>query len=264
VGNILNSVSISAELIQDSVKKSKMKKLIHANTILRENINHIEEFISRNPKGKKLMEYYLALETPLKNEQANILEQSERLRNKINLISEVITAQEIHVGADIYADKTSLMEMIDNALTLEAGSIEKHGLVVEKDLQVTDPIIAQRSKLIHVLINLFKNAKESMADNTAEEKIIIIKTWQNENQVYLSITDNGTGIKPENLNKIFTHGFTTKKNGHGFGLHNCANSMKEMGGKIEVKSEGIGKGATFIMSFPAVSELALTTNECIS
>lgn len=254
VGNILNSVNTSAEMIRETVKTSRIEKLSDANSILRENIDRIEEFISNDPKGKKLMEYYLALEEPLKYEQANILKQSERLSEKIKLISEVISAQQSHVGADMHTDQTSLSEMIDNALTLEAGSIERHGLVVEKDLGETEPIIAQRSKLIHVLVNIFKNAKEAMGKNIEKEKKITVKTWQSQDNVYLSITDNGSGIKPENLNKVFTHGFTTKKDGHGFGLHNTANSMNEMGGKIEVRSEGEGKGTTFILSFPVNPE----------
>ncbi|MEX0769919.1 MAG: two-component regulator propeller domain-containing protein [Balneolaceae bacterium] len=250
VGNILNSVNTSAEMIKESVKKSNVEKLCQANSILRKHIDEMEEFISNDPKGMKLMEYYLALEEPLKNEMSYVLQQSERLSDKINLISEVISAQQSHVGADIQADQTSLLEMIDNALTLLAGSIERHGIVIEKDLQATDPIVTQRSKLIHVLVNIFKNAKEAMADYTTNEKNITIKTWQGESYVYLSVSDNGPGIKPEHLDKIFTHGFTTKKNGHGFGLHNTANSMNEMGGKIEVQSEGEGKGTTFILSFP--------------
>lgn len=254
VGNILNSVNTSASLIEDTVKQSKLAKLGQANEILSENISQIEEFIAGDTKGKKLLEYYLALDGPLKNEQADILYQLKRLIDKINLINEVISAQQNYVGASTQADQTSLQEMIDNALGLQAGSIEKHGLVIEKDLQATAPVIAQRSKLIHVLVNLFKNAKEAMNSNHTEEKKITVKTWQDEKNVFLSITDNGTGVKKENLNKIFSHGFTTKKSGHGFGLHSCANYMTEMGGKIEVHSEGEGKGTTFNLSFPIASD----------
>lgn len=253
VGNILNSINTSAALISDTVKHSKLEGLSQANTILRQHVDDIEHFIAEHPKGKKLIHYYLKLEEPLKNEQEKMLNQSKRLIKKIELINDAISAQQNYVGTSMEADQTSLLEMVDNALALQAGSIEKHGLTIEKDLESTDAVMTQRSKLIHVLVNLFKNAKEAMADLPPEQKNITIKTWQDEDWVYLSITDNGTGIRKEHIDKVFTQGFTTKESGHGFGLHSSANYMSEMGGNLEVESEGEGLGTTFILTFPRLA-----------
>lgn len=250
VGNVLTSVNTSATLIEDTVHQSRLNGLVKANALLRENIDQIEDFITKDPKSKKLMEYYLQLENPLKSEQDKVLQQTRRLADKIKLINEIISAQQNYAGASVYADETSLSNMIDNALSLQAGSIERHGLQVTKELNATAPVTAQRSKLIHVLLNLIKNAKESMEKNHPENKKLIIKTWQDNNEVYLSVTDYGSGIKQHYMNKIFTHTFTTKKKGHGFGLHSSANYMTEMGGKIVVNSDGEGKGSTFTLSFP--------------
>ncbi len=250
VGNILNSVNTSASLIGDTVKQSRLGGLAEANTILREHIDRLEEFIASNPKGKKLMQYYLKLEEPLQNEQLKILQQSKRLIEKIELINEVIAAQQSYASASMHADYMSLSNIIDNALALQSGSIERHGLTIEKDLQDVDPVVVQRTKLIHVLVNVFKNAKESMTGNPPKEKKISIKVWQDDNYIYLTVTDNGSGINPEHLDKIFTHGFTTKKSGHGFGLHSSANYMAEMGGKMKASSGGKGEGATFTLLFP--------------
>ncbi|CAN5155368.1 hypothetical protein BH23BAC3_BH23BAC3_09140 [soil metagenome] len=250
VGNVLTSIKTSAALIEDTVQQSRLDGLVKANALLRDNIDQIEEFISKDPKSKKLMEYYLQLENPLKSEQNKVLQHTRRLADKINLINEVISAQQNYAGASVHADKTSISKMIDNALSLQAGSIERHGLHVTKELNATALVIAQRSKLIHVLVNLFKNAKETMEKNHPENNNLMIKTWQDNGKVYLSVTDNGSGIKKEFMNKIFTHTFTTKKKGHGFGLHSSANYMTEMDGKIEVASEGEGKGSTFTLTFP--------------
>ncbi len=247
VGNILTSVNTSATLIEDTIQKSRIDSLVEANTILRKHAGRIGEFIADNPKGEKLITYYLKLEEPLKNEQSKVLGQTRRLIEKIQLINEVIAAQQSYAGADMHADQASLLEMIENALALQAGSIEKHELTIEKKLQNVDPIVAQRTKLIHVLVNIFKNAKEAMGG--IEEKIISIKTWQDNKNVYLEIFDNGAGIEKKHLNRIFTQGFTTKESGHGFGLHSSANYMAEMGGNIKVSSKGKGKGATFTLIF---------------
>ncbi|MBD3616083.1 MAG: GHKL domain-containing protein [Gracilimonas sp.] len=254
VGNVLNSVNTSTSLIKDIIKKSKIDGFIKANSVLREHIDDIGKFIAEDPKGEKIIEYYLKLEEPLRKEREEIVSHSTRLEEKIDLINEVIAAQQTYAGASVHANQTSLADMIDNALALQSGSIERHGLIVEKDLQATKPIIAQRSKLIHVLVNIFKNAKEAMSNSAPEEKKIIIKTWEDQESVYLSIADYGPGIKPEHLGKIFTQGFTTKKDGHGFGLHSSANYMSEMGGKIKVENREGEKGALFVMTFPVISE----------
>jgi|AntRauTorcE11897_2_1112592.scaffolds.fasta_scaffold06060_4 signal transduction histidine kinase len=250
VGNVLNSVNTSSSLIREKIKKSKLSNFIQANAVLRENIDEIGQFISGNPKGKKLMEYYLSLEEPMKKEQDELLRLIGRLTEKTDLINEVIAAQQNYAGASRQMEAASLSEMIDNALSLQAGSIERHSLNVKKMLNATDQAIVNRSKLIHVLVNIIKNAIESMEDNHPENKYLVIETWLNSDMVHLSVTDNGKGIEPEHLEKIFSHAFTTKKNGHGFGLHSSANYMTEMGGKIEVASEGLGKGATLTLFLP--------------
>jgi C4-dicarboxylate-specific signal transduction histidine kinase len=144
----------------------------------------------------------------------------------------------------------SLPEVIDNAISLESGSIERHGLNVTTDYRATDTVVVQQTKLIHVLVNIFRNAKEAMTNNAFDDKSVEIKTWQEGDKIFLSISDNGMGIDSEHMNKIFTQGFTTKRSGHGFGLHSTAIYMKEIGGSIRVSSEGEGKGTTFVLSFP--------------
>lgn len=257
VGNILNSVNTSSSLIKEKVEQSKVNSLIQANEVLREHIDHIDRFVAENPKGKKLMEYYLKLEEPLILERDEIITLADRLTEKINLINEVIAAQQSYAGASLQMEVASLSEMIDNALALQAGSIERHSLNVTKKLMATDEVTVHRSKMIHVLVNIIKNAKESMEENHSENKKITIETWQKGNMIHLSVTDNGTGIRLEHQKKIFSHAFTTKKNGHGFGLHSCANYMTEMGGKIEVSSDGVGKGATFTLIFPKRTAIAV-------
>jgi signal transduction histidine kinase len=66
----------------------------------------------------------------------------------------------------------------------------------------------------------------------------------------ISVEDDGDGIAPENLDRIFAHGFTTRKEGHGFGLHSCALAAKAMGGTLTAHSDGIGRGARFALNLP--------------
>ena len=78
-----------------------------------------------------------------------------------------------------------------------------------------------------------------------------------DDRVRIAVTDNGVGIPTENLTRIFAHGFTTKKDGHGFGLHSGALAAQEMGGSLSAQSEGVGRGATFTLELPLESEKRL-------
>ena len=64
---------------------------------------------------------------------------------------------------------------------------------------------------------------------------------------------HGVGIPAENLTRIFSHGFTTRRQGHGFGLHSSALAVRDLGGSIQAQSDGTGKGATFTLLLPTKS-----------
>jgi two-component system NtrC family sensor kinase len=61
------------------------------------------------------------------------------------------------------------------------------------------------------------------------------------------------GIAPENLTRIFSHGFTTRTDGHGFGLHSAALAAQQMGGRLTAQSDGPGRGATFTLELPVAA-----------
>jgi two-component system, LuxR family, sensor kinase FixL len=66
----------------------------------------------------------------------------------------------------------------------------------------------------------------------------------------ITVADNGVGVAPESFSRLFTQGFTTKKEGHGFGLHSSALAAEEMGGTLTCVSEGPGRGAAFTLELP--------------
>ncbi|GAA5520675.1 ATP-binding protein [Aliifodinibius salicampi] len=254
VGNILNSVNTSSDVIHETIHRSKINNFKKANQLLKDKKDNFEDFLLNDPRGKDLIQYYLKLEEPLDKEYEKIKEQAKRLKDKVNLISEVIEAQQDYAKVGRVNEEISLKEVTKDALKLQAGSIDRHNINVREDYNDTVKIPVQKSKFIHILINLFKNAKEAMEGMAPGEKNLFIRTWEDLEKVHLSITDNGDGIKKENLNSVFNHGFTTKEDGHGFGLHTCANYMTEMGGEIKAESEGKGEGTTFTVSFTRKSE----------
>ncbi len=250
VGNILNSVLTSNKTIKDALTGSKIKGFEKANALLKENIDNIEDFIVNNPKGKKLLEYYIKLEEVLKEENEYLSEHSDRLSEKIDLIKDVVVAQQAYASGFSQTEEIDLKKIIEDALTIQSLSISNHSIDIVKKYEEVLPVNVQKAKFIHVLVNLLTNSKAAMADNDTENKTITISLNREGKNVRLKISDTGCGISEEELKKIFTHGFTTKKDGHGFGLHSCANYMTEMGGTMWAESDGKGKGASFVLEFP--------------
>ena len=134
---------------------------------------------------------------------------------------------------------------------MNAAALARHGILVGRDYQDVPVISVDKHKILQILVNLIRNAKYAIETAGKRDKRLAISIRSNErNMVQITITDNGIGIAQENLTRIFSHGFTTKRDGHGFGLHSGALAAKEMGGSLSASSEGPGKGATFILELP--------------
>ncbi|MCL6589013.1 MAG: substrate-binding domain-containing protein [Firmicutes bacterium] len=254
IGNVLNSINTSIHLMKDIIMKFPVDDYRQANELLRNNIDDLENFIIHNPKGKKLMQYYLKLETPFLEIQNQLFSHLNRLVDRINLVNEIIMAQQNYAGFRPIIEETNLSEIVEDALKMEQASFEKHNIKIIKNFEKVPKILIQRAKLLHILVNLFNNAKDAMQDTQRNERKLIITIDSDDRNVYLRVMDTGHGIPPELVKSIFAYGFTTKQDGHGFGLHSCANYMAEMGGKIWAESPGSGGGATFILQFGQKNE----------
>ncbi|MDR8391578.1 ATP-binding protein [Aliifodinibius sp. S!AR15-10] len=246
VGNILTSINVSTSITRDILRNSKIAKFKQANKKLKENI---DDFTFSNPQNELLLNYFLKLEEPLEKEYDRLKEQNNRLTEKVNLINEVIAAQQDFSKADIITEEINIRDLVEKAFTLQSAEFKQQNIKIKRDYHDIELVKIEKTKAMHVLFNLLNNARDAMKEGKNEDNILKVKCWQDDEFVHLSITDNGVGIRKENLSKVFTHGFTTKRRGHGFGLHTCANYMKGMKGKISAESEGIGHGATFTISF---------------
>ncbi|MBD3616082.1 MAG: GHKL domain-containing protein [Gracilimonas sp.] len=250
IGNVLNSIVTSASITGELLEKTKLKKLFQAIQLLKEHEDDLEHFLTADPKGEKLIEYFFKLDEVIKEELKVLRKHHQRLDQKIAAINEIIEAQQNYAMVGMKNELASLEGVLEDALTIFSASMERHKIEVEKDIKMTDTVSFQKVKLVHILLNLFKNSKEAIDESRSKERKIFIKLYQQNGQVFLEVSDTGPGIKKEHLGKIFNQGFTTKKKGHGFGLHSCANYMEEMGGTIEAKNREGGIGTKFILSLP--------------
>ena len=100
------------------------------------------------------------------------------------------------------------------------------------NLETCRPLNVEKHKILQILVNLLRNAKYACQDSERADKRLTVRVANGEGRIKISVIDNGVGIPPENLTRIFNHGFTTRKDGHGFGLHSGALAAKEMGGSL--------------------------------
>jgi C4-dicarboxylate-specific signal transduction histidine kinase len=149
-------------------------------------------------------------------------------------------------------EPVKVTDLVEDALRLNAGAFQRHEVEVVRDFAPGAPdITTEKHKVLQILVNLVRNAKYACDESGRADKRMTVRVTHGQGRVRIQVADNGVGIPPENLTRIFNHGFTTKKDGHGFGLHSGANAAKELGGSLVAHSDGQGRGATFTLELPA-------------
>jgi signal transduction histidine kinase len=253
VGNVLNSVSVSATVVCDRLRQSEVEDLRTAAAMLKEKNGHLADFLSYDPKGKLLPEYLTQASELLNTERNELLSEMGAVVRHIEHIKEIVAMQQTYAKVFGVLEPVPPASLIQDALRMNSAALDRHGIkVVQKVAEDVPLALVDRHKVLQILINLLRNAKYAMDEQAPPEKRLQILVNQTAaGRVAIHVADNGVGIAPENLTRIFGHGFTTKKDGHGFGLHSGALAAKQMNGSLTVRSDGRGHGATFTLELPA-------------
>ena len=261
VGNVLNSVNVSAKTISEKISASQLIGLEKLSNLLKEHQHDLGEFITNDARGKHTLDFINQLADYWREEQKEILDEANGLIKNLALIKDIIsTQQNLSKKRNKIEQLVSINQLIDEALLIAGFSIQKD-ITIEKQYSKINHVILDNIKLLQVLDNILRNAKHALIASSNKNKKLIIKTSViNKKTIEIEIADNGIGIPSENLEKIFIFGFTTKKDGHGFGLHTGALSISQLGGKIKVTSDGHEQGATFHITLP-YKETKYITNE---
>jgi PAS domain S-box-containing protein len=251
VGNVLNSVNVSSSVIADKLRASKAGNLAKAVAMLRGHEHDLADFLTHDPKGRQLPVYLSSLGDHLAGEQEDTLQEVKSLVGYIDHIKEIITMQQNYARVLGVVESLPVVDLVEDALRLNAGAMERHRVKVVREYFEVPPILVDKHKVLQILVNLIRNAKYALDDRGLTDKRMVLQVGLGGNDfVRISVIDNGIGIPPENLKRVFEHGFTTRKEGHGFGLHNGALVAKELGGTLTAHSDGLGKGATFVLELP--------------
>ena len=250
VGNVLNSVKVAAAVIDDTLQGTRLDGLAKVSRLLGEQAD-LANFFASDSRGQMIPSYLEEITKLLEKERDCIREQSEELTTKVQLIEKIVSAQQNYIQWIKGIIETCEVEtLVEDALRITEPNREKWGIEVERYYGDIAPITVESHKVEQILVHLITNAINALEVQTADRKIITIRSIMHNGHVRIMVRDNGTGIREEHLTKIFNQGFTTREEGHGFGLHSCANLARELGGSLSVHSDGPNRGATFTLDMP--------------
>ena len=250
VGNVLNSVNVSCAVVADRVQKSRIDSVAKTAALLHQHTDDLAAYFTADPIGRKLPVYLGKLAQQLSDERTEVLRELQLLAKNIDHIKEIVAMQQSYAKVSGITECMTVSDLVEDSLRMTEGSLANHGVLVVREYSEVPMITIEKHKALQILVNLIRNAKHACTDSKRADKRITLRISADHDGVRVAITDNGVGILPENLTRIFAHGFTTKKNGHGFGLHSGALAAQEMGGRLTGHSAGTGTGATFTLGLP--------------
>lgn len=251
VGNVLNSVNVSAEALMKELESSRLHLLGRTVALLEQNEARLPEFLTEDPRGRKLPALLAKLGQELEVEQQRLHGELSRLRKHLGLMRSIVEAQQ---SIAKLGDMTELVrpdELVQQTLTMFQLDIESRVIELGLELDDAGSVMLDKQATLQVLANLIRNAIEAL-EVVERQRRLVIRLRADEQKLYFEVEDNGTGIHPEHLERLFQHGFSTKPNGHGFGLHTSGIAARTMNGTLEVHSDGPDQGARIRLTLPRI------------
>jgi PAS domain S-box-containing protein len=254
VGNVLNSVNVAAGVLSDRLNHSKAAGLAKLSKLLSERQNDLGDFLSKDERGRQIPAYLQQLSEHLGAEQADMRKELNELVMNVEHVKEIVATQQSYARVLGVTEMINLSDVMEDAIKIHGGAYERHGIKLIREYDTLPPMTLDKHKVMQIVINFLSNAKYACDTSNKDEKTVAVRLKKiGEDRVRIEVEDSGIGVAPENLTRIFSQGFTTRKNGHGFGLHSGALAAKEMGGVISAESNGVGHGATFMLELPIVT-----------
>ncbi|WNG52689.1 HAMP domain-containing protein [Archangium minus] len=253
VGNVLNSVYTSAQLAKERVVDLRLQHVSRIAQLLQEHQSDVGTFLTQDTRGRNVMPLLDKLGQNLLEEQQEIVSLLNDVGRYTEHVGDIVKVQQNYARIPRLHESVQLAELVEDALRINSAGISRHQVKVLRDLAALPPMLTDKHKVLMILVNLISNAKYALDAVPPAERTLTLKMEPiDSDRVRLQVHDNGMGIVPEMLTRIFQFGFTTREEGHGFGLHSSAIAAQELGGTLTVHSNGPGHGATFTLELPYV------------
>ena len=251
VGNVLNSVNVSAHLLAEQLLQSKVSGLKKAADLVAEHADDLPRFVAEHPQGIRLAEYLIRVSQHLTDEHEDALKTVNRLQKNIDHIKEIVSRQQAYATVSGVVEAVSPIELVEDAVEMASASPHWGNIDIVREYDDIASVNVDKHKLMQILVNLVGNAADAMSSQDGSGGVLTLKIKvTGDDHLRIEVIDNGVGIPPDGLTRIFGYGFSTKMDGRGFGLHSAANSATELGGCLSAHSDGPGKGAKFTLDLP--------------
>jgi NO-binding membrane sensor protein with MHYT domain len=248
VGNLLNSLGVSTTLVLSGLRDSRVGNVQRFAKLLTENADRIGAFLESDPRGREIPTYLAQLGEHLSAENRTLYNEMQAIATHVEHIGKIVAAQQTYARRGGAAEEVNVAELVDNAIALNFAGTPN--ITVRRDYQLVPRLTLDRHKLIQILGNLISNARYALRDLMHGDRMLTVRLRPVAESLAIEVEDTGVGIAADVLPRLFAFGFTTKKDGHGFGLHASANLAKELGGQISAHSDGPGRGARFTLRLP--------------
>jgi PAS domain S-box-containing protein len=265
VGNVLNSVNVSGNVISERLRRSKVIELGKVAGLLTLQAADFAGFVARDPRGPHIPELISCVAEALKAEHAELLEEVDSITRNIAHIKEIVAMQQGFAKGHGITEPLVIQTLVDDAIKINSVSFTRHRITVVQAYEEVPEVLVDKHLVLQILVNLLRNAKQAIEASSNESRRIVVKIQNQGGEcVRIAVQDTGNGIAPEHLTRIFSHGFTTKKTGHGFGLHASALAATGMGGSLQAQSDGPGTGATFVLELPVLNRAPVAVPEPVA
>jgi signal transduction histidine kinase len=250
VGNVLNSVNVSANLLDERIRKPAGSGLARVAAMLEEQGDRLGSFIASDDRGKRLPTYLAQLSSQLLADREAALKELASLVKSVEHMKDIVRMQQSYATHGGVVEIVAVADLVNDSMRLNEEAFSRHGVTLACEFEEVPDITVDKHRVLQILVNLIRNAKYACEDSGRSDKRITIRVTPCALGVAIEVVDNGVGIPIENMTQIFSHGFTTRLGGHGFGLHSAALAAQELKGSLGVASDGPGCGATFRLELP--------------
>ncbi len=249
VGNVLNSINTSAEVAVERVKGLSLEPMQKA-VALAIDSDDVGKFLTEDARGTKVLPYLAKSIEHAFKQRDELLSEMGQIREGMDHVKEIVARQRAYAGAANALDTCGIVELVEDSLALVSDSIKKHHVEVIREFVENPTVRVDRHWSLQILVNLVSNACEALEASPSDDRKLTVSTALDGDHYLIRVSDNGAGIAPGDLQKLFAQGFTTKTGGLGFGLHDSIIAVRQMKGTLTAESEGLGCGATFVVRLP--------------
>ena len=252
VGNVLNSLGVSAAMLQARLRESRVGNIERAVKLMDAQGSRLGEFLTSDARGKELPGYLRQLGEHLLADHRELCDEAGAVVTHVEHIGRIVAAQQTYARHGGSFEEMEVAELIEHALVLHFTA--SAGVTVRRENRGVGKAMVDRHKLLQILGNLLSNARHALRDSSQGPRELTVRLRPLPSGFYaIDVEDTGVGIGPEAMKRLFEFGFTTKKEGHGFGLHASAILAKEMGGELTARSDGANRGACFTVRLPVAA-----------